>query len=202
MERDRTTEQAAESPALTMATDELIAGFTAKAAPLGVRVERADDSAAAAAFTAGLGAEFETETLVVAAELRDAAPRFLAALDGAGTAWRVASAPGETRDAPLGVSLAQLAVAETGSVLLNEATIADRAIGMLAAGQLVLCPTAALVPSLDEAALVLRAVAARPGGSYATLVTGPSRTADIERVLTVGVQGPARVAVLFVDALD
>ncbi|MDQ3413285.1 MAG: lactate utilization protein, partial [Chloroflexota bacterium] len=41
-----------------------------------------------------------------------------------------------------------------------------------------------------------------PGGAYATLVTGPSRTADIERVLTVGVQGPARLIVLFVDELS
>ena len=48
---------------------------------------------------------------------------------------------------------------------------------------------------------MLREIASRPGGSYATLVTGPSRTADIERVLTVGVQGPARIAVLFVDDL-
>jgi L-lactate dehydrogenase complex protein LldG len=33
------------------------------------------------------------------------------------------------------------------------------------------------------------------------LVTGPSRTADIERVLTVGVQGPGKVMTLFVDDL-
>ena len=65
-----------------------------------------------------------------------------------------------------------------------------------------LCPSSRLLPSLDEAAPLLREIAARPGGGYATLVTGPSRTADIERVLTVGVQGPARVAVLFIDDME
>jgi L-lactate dehydrogenase complex protein LldG len=33
---------------------------------------------------------------------------------------------------------------------------------------------------------------------YISLVTGPSRTADIERTLTIGVQGPKAVQVLFV----
>jgi L-lactate dehydrogenase complex protein LldG len=93
-----------------------------------------------------------------------------------------------------------LAVAETGSLLVAETTLADRAVGMLAAAQVIMCPTDALVPSLDEAAPLLRAIAARPGG-YATLITGPSRTADIERVLTIGVQGPAKVFALFVDEL-
>jgi L-lactate dehydrogenase complex protein LldG len=36
------------------------------------------------------------------------------------------------------------------------------------------------------------------GPSYATFVTGPSRTADIERQLTIGVQGPAAMHVVFV----
>jgi L-lactate dehydrogenase complex protein LldG len=56
------------------------------------------------------------------------------------------------------------------------------------------------LPGLDETATVLREVS-RDGASYATLVTGPSRTADIERQLTVGVQGPAEFHVVFVDDL-
>lgn len=180
---------------------DLLATFVERAAPLGVRVDRVADAFAAAACIAALAAELGAPRPLLAAELRDAAPGLVDALDAACQAWTIPGEPGDTRDAPLGVSLARLAVAETASVLLAESTLADRAVGMLTVAQLVLCPTASLVPSLDEAAPVLRAVAMQPGGGYATLVTGPSRTADIERVLTVGVQGPARVDILFVDRL-
>ena len=177
----------------------LLAEFTAKADPLGVKVHRVGDSSDAAAAVDAIAADWGADTVVVAGQLRDAVPRLVAGLDQAGRQWEIPGSPRETSGAALGLSLAHLAVAETGSVLLNEPSLDDRAIGMLAAGQLVVCATSALIPSLDDAAAVLRAIALRPGGGYATLVTGPSRTADIERVLTVGVQGPARVAVLFID---
>lgn len=181
---------------------DLLARFAERAEPLGVRVGRVADAAAAAGRVAELARELGATVTLVAAEVGAAAASFGGHLAAAGASWQEPGEPAATRDAPFGVSLARIAVAETASVLLAEPTLEDRAIGMLTVAQLVLCPTAALVPSLDEAAPMLREIARRPGGGYATLVTGPSRTADIERVLTVGVQGPARVDVLFVDDLS
>jgi L-lactate dehydrogenase complex protein LldG len=108
----------------------------------------------------------------------------------------------DTRDRPLGVSLATLGIAETGSVMLAERTLEDRAVGLLTRTHITIVRTSDLVPSLAEAAAAMRDVALRPSGGYGSFVTGPSRTADIEMSLTVGVQGPARVITLFVDDLS
>jgi L-lactate dehydrogenase complex protein LldG len=104
----------------------------------------------------------------------------------------------EVRDQPLGLTVARRAIAETGSVLLIERELTERAVSLMTETCIVACALDDLVPSLDEAGEAL-AAAARDHGSYATLVTGPSRTADIERQLTVGVQGPSRLHVIFIE---
>ena len=174
---------------------DLLRGFSERLASAGGRVTVADGVSEAARVLGALAREREAREVIASVDLTEALPDLREAVTGAGLAWRVPREAAEARDAALGLSLGRLAVAETGSVLLAEATLADRAIGLVSATQVVICPRTALVPSLDDAAPVLRALSAT--GAYATLVTGPSRTADIERELTIGVQGPAEFHVLF-----
>jgi L-lactate dehydrogenase complex protein LldG len=181
--------------------DRLLDEFREKAEPLGVIVLCVASPDAAAQAVADWGFSLEADCIIVASEVMRQMPGIAAALTSAGLRVRVSASPAETRDAPLGLSMGRLAVAETGSVLLAEPSLADRSVGMLTLAQATICPTVTLVASLDDAAPLIRELSLAKGGAFSTLVTGPSRTADIERVLTVGVQGPGKVMTLFVDDL-
>jgi L-lactate dehydrogenase complex protein LldG len=179
--------------------DAAIEQIAALVSPLGVTHERVRDLRGAARAVRALQEETGAETVLVPGELVRLEPAAMTALEDAGVAWRVPEDLAGSRDQLLGVSLAEAALVETGSVLLAERSLADRGIGLVTLTQIVLIPVDRIIPGLDEAAVILARVG-REGG-YATLVTGPSRTADIEMSLTVGVQGPGRVHYLFVDAL-
>ena len=179
----------------------LLDEFREKAEPLGVTVLRVPSDEAAAHAVADWARSLEADCVIVASEVTQRMPGIRKALTSAGLKVREPASPAETRDASLGLSIAHLAVAETGSVLLSEPSLEDRSVGMLTLAQATVCPTAALVASLDDAAPLIRELALATGSAFSTLVTGPSRTADIERVLTVGVQGPGKVMTLFVDDL-
>jgi L-lactate dehydrogenase complex protein LldG len=182
--------------------ERLLDEFREKAEPLGVSVLRVASAEAAAQAVADWALSLEADCIVIASEVTQQMPGIAAALTSAGLRVRASASPAETRDAPLGLSMGHLAVAETGSVLLSEPSLADRSVGMLTLAQATICPTFALVASLDDAAPLIRRLSLAKGGAFSTLVTGPSRTADIERVLTVGVQGPGKVMTLFVDNLS
>ena len=94
-------------------------------------------------------------------------------------------------DRPVGVTQAALAVAETGSLLLVEPDPLDRYVSLLTRHLIVAVREQEIVATLEEA---FGWLARQPrAAAYATFVTGPSRTADIERSLTIGVQGPSRL---------
>ena len=102
----------------------------------------------------------------------------------------------EVADRPVAVERGVLGVAETGSVLVREPDRASRLATMLARQLIQVVGVGDVVASLDDAGAWLATHAAE---GYAALITGPSRTADIERVLTVGVQGPAVLHVVLLD---
>ena len=180
---------------------ELLGLFRSRVEPLGVVVHQGDHAALAREFVAW-AAESEAPVLIVADEVRARYPALCESLAELGINQIAPEDPGQLRDSALGLGIACAGIAETGSALMAEPTLADRSVGMLPRAQGIVIPTRALMPSLDEAAPILRSLALAPGRNMVTLVTGPSRTADIERVLTVGVQGPGRIMILFANDLE
>ena len=121
-------------------------------------------------------------------------------LGSKGITIREAGSPASVADAPVGLSGAELAIAETGSVLLADNTLEARVVSMLTLAHFILVGEDKLVPMLDDAAPILQQLS-RAGSEqrhYLSFVTGPSRTADIERTLTIGVQGPKTLCVILV----
>lgn len=129
--------------------------------------------------------------LVVAGGVEETAPWLRRAVMGAGVEMRRAGTREDVLWADGGLSVALLAIADTGSVVPRGDSRLDRLVSMLPLVHLVLVPEHVLVPVLEDAAAFLRrATRSLPHLSF---VTGPSRTGDIEMVLTVGVHGPAQL---------
>ena len=187
---------------VTTQPDIRITNFASRATPLGTQVEHVSDLAGLVALIKIAADEAGTGQIWIAPQLNLAAPDLSQAIAGAGLEPSQVSDRDCARDQPIGLSLAARAVVETGSVLLDERTIEDRATGVMALHNITIVPMDRVIDTLDDAAGLLRSIAGRPGGGYASFVTGPSRTADIEMSLTVGVQGPKQVSVVFVDKVN
>jgi L-lactate dehydrogenase complex protein LldG len=93
---------------------------------------------------------------------------------------------------------ARFGIAAAGTVAIQETNPHDRLMTLLAVHHIVLLAGADLVPTQTDAAPILRGLQSSASRTYITLVTGPSRTSDIERVLTIGVHGPSRLTVVLV----
>ncbi len=99
--------------------------------------------------------------------------------------------------ARFGISQMEWALADTGSLAQNSTAIEQRLVSSLSSIHIALVPTSGILP--DMSALLSRV--SPKECAYLALITGPSRTADIERVLTIGVHGPDRLIIVFIDEL-
>lgn len=100
--------------------------------------------------------------------------------------------PGTVATADLGVTGAVNGVALTGSLVVSSARAGGRTASVLPPVHLALVPADRIVPTAGD---VLRRFGAFAGGlpSNIAFITGPSRSADIELQLTLGVHGPRAV---------
>ncbi len=98
-------------------------------------------------------------------------------------------------EARIGLSQMGWGLADTGTLVQDSTAVQQRLVSTLPEIHVALLPTKAILPDLP--ALLTRIDPATM--PYLALITGPSRTADIERVLTIGVHGPYRLIIFCVD---
>ncbi len=105
-------------------------------------------------------------------------------------------------EAQVGVSGANVVAAETGSLFIIENEGNARLVTGLPDMHIALIGMEKLVPALSDAFKVIEVTwryANYTVPSYVNMISGPSKTGDIEKVTTYGAHGPAEFHVIFVD---
>ena len=181
---------------MALVQTDLVGAFEERAARVGVRVHaarRGDEPGTLLSLLRAAGAA----SLAIAENV----PGRDALLRAAAEAGLRTVGPAELwpdRRADVGVSVARMGVAETGSLLIHSTSI-DRRVELCVDVHVVVLDVDWLAATLDDAFGAVREIAARPP-SYVSLISGPSRSADIERTLAVGVHGPRELHVLLAGA--
>ena len=101
-------------------------------------------------------------------------------------------------EASAGVTLCLGAIAESGTVIVGQDAENAALTSLLPATHIALVPADRFYESLPEW-INEHGETTLAGQQSITLITGPSRTADIEMTLTIGVHGPGRLIVMLVD---
>jgi len=104
--------------------------------------------------------------------------------------------------AAAGVTGANFALADTGSVVLESTVEAVRLATTLPERHFVLLDPAKILPDGPAAVPYLRRFREASPRHFLAYISGPSRTADIERVLTIGVHGPRELHILLLAGLS
>lgn len=107
--------------------------------------------------------------------------------------WSSQGAPSESSQAT--ITMVEAVVAQTGSIFVT-ASCGGRGASIVAPCHIAVATVSQLVPDL---ATLLRRVSQEntlTNNSFACLISGSSRTADIEKILVQGAHGPRRLVVI------
>jgi L-lactate utilization protein LutC len=97
----------------------------------------------------------------------------------------------------VGVTMAQSGIAETGTLVLDSSVEQNRLVSLVPPVHVAILEASRIYATLGETLAMLQS-----GGEVSpaiTFITGPSRTADIELTLAIGVHGPQELYVIVIE---
>ena len=100
----------------------------------------------------------------------------------------------ELFDFEVGVTKAQAAIAETGTIVLDSSCERNRLVSVVPPVHIAIVAASRIYATLADVLAMLQS--GEEVSPAITFITGPSRTADIELTLTIGVHGPQELYVI------
>lgn len=101
----------------------------------------------------------------------------------------------EASMADIGISEMEFAISETGTLVEYSYPIWKRLVSSMPSVHIAVLDAYKIVNNFEEAFSIIKGKVTE--SKYISFITGPSITADIERVLTIGVHGPSKLIVIF-----
>ena len=96
----------------------------------------------------------------------------------------------------VGITGALGGLADTGSIIVASGRHRSRAASLLPETHIALLPSDRLYPTMQAFFAASSATGLTENSSNLVFITGPSRTADIEMIITRGVHGPKRLCIV------
>ena len=158
----------------------------------GAEVHQVDTAAGAAEHVLSIVRTAGASRVLVPPEAMPARSDIVAEFESAGLTLVDPDNSDAAFDAEVGITGARLAVAETGSLALDSGPVQRRMASLAVGIHIAVLRTDQIVADLVDWA---EAIGNAPPAST-VLITGPSKTADIELVLVTGVHGPKEVHVV------
>ena len=100
----------------------------------------------------------------------------------------------------IGITTCEFLTARTGSVIVSSRQLSGRRLNVFPEIHVVVASTNQLVKDVKIAMNQLKEIYEKGFPSSITVISGPSRTADIEKTLVMGAHGPKELYVLLVEA--
>ena len=190
---------------------ELLSELEGSAAKAGWKVARLDSTEQAARYVESLARKLGARSIVRSAHPLLDRLGLEGLLAGTGIELQVMATDGageqldrqrETlrqyaTQAGLGLTAVDYAVAETGSCVLLARKGVSRLVALVPPVHVAVVERGQVLPTLDELFVLLSDKFSKgTGGSYMNIISGPSRSADIEQIMVTGVHGPGEVHML------
>jgi len=101
----------------------------------------------------------------------------------------------------VGITRCEYLIARFGSIMVSSALLSGRRMFSFPEIHIVIAAATQVIPEIKDALTGMRKRYASDLPSQITVISGPSRTADIEKTLVMGAHGPKELYVFFVDDL-
>ena len=109
------------------------------------------------------------------------------------------SNPDEFKKVSVGITGCDFLISRFGSVMVSSGLGYGRQIFIFPETHIVIAKASQVVPEIKDALIGMKKKYSNNLPSQITVITGPSRTADIEKTLVMGAHGPKKLYVFMID---